>query len=477
MRSSYISLLLCIPFISFSQCDDGQHLITLTTTTGDYAYESGWSLYSIGGWQTGDALAEFEGEENFETTSIELCIDTEECYIIHATDDFEDGWEDGYLEVETFGVSETFEMEDGANAYWQFEIETGPCKFEISGCTDASAPNYNDQATVDDGSCVELLTYDYGKTIRKYIFYKPSNLSPGAPLVFVFHGYAGSPDEIMNYSKMNEVAEDNGFAVCYPQGTKDNDNNRFFNVGYTFQNNPTVDDLGFVVSLAQHLQEAHALSAVNTFSTGMSNGGDFSYMLACQASNTFRAVAPISGMILEDIYNDCDAANPVPVFEIHGTEDDVTYYEGDMSNQGGWGAYLDIPSTIDYFVDKINLEDLAIDTLTNIDANDGSIVVSYVYSSENTSDEVWLYKVINGGHDWPGAWGNMDIDASQKAWEFFNKMLATESTAIQANKANDNKKLLKITNVLGQETAAKFNIPLLYIYNDGTVEKRLIFKK
>tara|TARA_S200000501_G_scaffold312956_1_gene304159 strand:+ start:182 stop:304 length:123 start_codon:yes stop_codon:yes gene_type:complete len=29
------------------------------------------------------------------------------------------------------------------------------------------------------------------------------------------------------------------------------------------------------------------------------------------------------------------------------------------------------------------------------------------------NNKVWLYKVVNGGHDWPGVWGNMDINAGE----------------------------------------------------------------
>ena len=39
-----------------------------------------------------------------------------------------------------------------------------------------------------------------------------------------------------------------------------------------------------------------------------------------------------------------------------------------------------------------------------------------------------------------------------------------------------NKNLLKITNLLGQKTSEKYNKPLLYIYDDGSVEKKVIVK-
>ena len=36
-------------------------------------------------------------------------------------------------------------------------------------------------------------------------------------------------------------------------------------------------------------------------------------------------------------------------------------------------------------------------------------------------NNVWFYKVEGGGHDWPGAWGNQDINASEEIWKFFKK--------------------------------------------------------
>ena len=39
------------------------------------------------------------------------------------------------------------------------------------------------------------------------------------------------------------------------------------------------------------------------------------------------------------------------------------------------------------------------------------------------------------------------------------------------------KKVIKIVDVLGRETPLKPNTPLLYIYNDGSVERKMIIKQ
>jgi hypothetical protein len=45
-------------------------------------------------------------------------------------------------------------------------------------------------------------------------------------------------------------------------------------------------------------------------------------------------------------------------------------------------------------------------------------------------------------------------------------------TAIEEQTTN--KELLKVTDLLGKETKGKKNVPLLYLYDDGKVEKRIV---
>ena len=51
-----------------------------------------------------------------------------------------------------------------------------------------------------------------------------------------------------------------------------------------------VDDVDFLKELASIYRASNNLSVDKTFATGMSNGGDMCYMLACEASDTFSAV-------------------------------------------------------------------------------------------------------------------------------------------------------------------------------------------
>lgn len=300
----------------------------------------------------------------------------------------------------------------------------GTYEIEVIVSSINSLPDVNPS---NNSSTSSIMVVEYGTLLhdnyqREYIYYQPQTVEDNCPLVFVCHGYSGSAQEIMNYSEFNSLADQYGFAVCYPQGIQDANGSTFFNVGYDFQNNETVDDVAFLEDLTSQFIATNAIDSTKVFCTGMSNGGDLCYLLACESSETFTAVAPVSGMIMQDIFNDCSSTNAVSILEIHGTQDNVTYFQGDPENQDGWGAYPSIPATINFFTELYGLELTSSGLFPNLDPNDGSDVSYDKYGLENSCAEVWLYTVNQGGHDWPGSSGNMDINASLEAWLFFDQL-------------------------------------------------------
>ena len=275
-----------------------------------------------------------------------------------------------------------------------------------------------------------LIAFDMNGETRQYILHRPDGLQENSPLVFVLHGLGGSASGIREYSRMDKVADENGFAVCYPQGTGGREDTKytkkgthFWNVGYEVHKNETVDDVEFITSLAMFLQEKYNLDSEKTFCTGMSNGGDMSYLLGCAAPDIFKAIAPITGCMMKWIYDSCNENDPVPVFHVHGTADHTTYYDGDEENRDEWGAYMGVERTINLWIERNECSNTSVDTLPDIDKNDGSIVIAQKNTGGKNNNEVWFYKVIGGDHEWPQGWpknsGNQDLNTSAEIWNFF----------------------------------------------------------
>ena len=265
---------------------------------------------------------------------------------------------------------------------------------------------------------------------REYMLYVPPSAQKNSPLIFMLHGLGSTNSIIMNYSQMNLVADKYGFSVCYPQGIKSSKRSiytkkgsTFWNVGYETHKDETVDDIGFITSLAKYLQSEHGFDPEKTFCAGMSNGGDMSYLLGCQAPDVFKAIAPITGCMMGWIYDSCNQKDPLPVFQVHGTADNTTYYDGDEDNSDKWGAYMGVERTIDLWVERNKCKNVVIDTLPDTDPSEGSIVITHKYTGGINGNQVWFYKVINGDHEWPPGWpkrsGNGDLNTSEEIWKFF----------------------------------------------------------
>ncbi len=254
---------------------------------------------------------------------------------------------------------------------------------------------------------------------REYILYLPDSLPADAPLVFVIHGFTDNASNMMNLTKMNTVADKNKFAVCYPQGLKEDQGRTFWEVGYNFTKNQHIDDVKFLTTLAAMLQSKYKLSSENTFAAGMSNGAEMCIVLACKAPEVFKAVAPVCGCFMKSTFDDIRITKPVPVFMINSTEDKTTSWAGDMEGAQGWGAYLPVRTTFEFFVNQNTCSRVAFDTLPDTNLKDSSYVISEKHSGGIGGNQVWLYTVVNGGHDWPGPSGNMDFKASEAVWDFF----------------------------------------------------------
>jgi polyhydroxybutyrate depolymerase len=289
------------------------------------------------------------------------------------------------------------------------------------------------------GSTQEKTLFHQGLE-REYLLYTPTTVRSYAPLVVVMHGYTGNMDDIASYVGMNQLADENGFLVAYPQGTEDPDGNNFFNVGYDFHSSSNVDDVGFVRAMVEEIDNQNELNKEAIFATGMSNGGDMSFLLACKASDLFRAVAPVAGSMMTTMLSQCEPEIALPVLEIHGDEDRVTRLGGDKENEDGWGAYWDLETTMAFWAKKNGLSERK-EVLSEYPNGDGKLVRSITWHADEHSREVRFLVIQGGGHDWPGgrfnkwsptywlgrvAFGlgdNQAFNSSELIWSFFQESL------------------------------------------------------
>ena len=255
---------------------------------------------------------------------------------------------------------------------------------------------------------------------RNYILYIPElyDGSSDVPLVLNFHGFGSNANQQMFYGDFRDIADTEGFLLVHPEGTTFI-GNQFWNVGFPGLSS-TIDDVGFTEALIDELATLYAINLDRVYATGMSNGGFMSFLLACQLSEKIAAVASVTGSVTQDTFDDCNAQHPIPVLQIHGTDDGVVLYNGNNLS-------IPIADVISYWVDYNNCETTpTTTTLPDVDVSDGSTVEHSVYEDGDNGITTEHMKVIGGGHTWPGsvintAGTNQDIDASMEIWLFFSR--------------------------------------------------------
>ena len=128
------------------------------------------------------------------------------------------------------------------------------------------------------------------------------------------------------------------------------------------------------------------------------------------------------------------------------------------------------------------------DTTYNITAGKQSIILNFNVPNGNglqlglSSNNSGLYR-NNTGVNFPYNIGNMlSITGSSAGVDYYYYYynIEVEAKCLDitglSNQFNNKKSLLKVTDILGRETEEKLNTPLFYIYEDGTVKKRIVIE-
>ncbi len=313
---------------------------------------------------------------------------------------------------------------------------------------------------------------------REYIIYVPQIYSPSisTPLLFAFHGGSGYANDFMNYeADFRSISDTAGFILVYPQALEDPNDGGSTN---WLHKEPTDHkDEFFVETLIDTLSSVYNIDNSRVYACGYSLGGMFSYTLACSINDKIAAIGSVAGACFYGAFAACNVNHPTAVLTINGTDDGIHPY----NDPNGW--YFPVTSIDSFWVTTNNTDITPIVTqVPDINPNDGSTVERYSWQNGNGCVSVEELKIINGGHDWPSPlsnWGNQDINASAEVWNFVSKydmdgLIGCNTTNLLNTQTINAKNLINIVDIFGRKSKRLKNQLLIYIYDDGTTEKKII---
>ena len=155
-----------------------------------------------------------------------------------------------------------------------------------------------------------------------------------------------------------------------------------------------------------------------------------------------------------------------PILDLSGNQDYILNYDVWFSNGFSWGAPPNDSLTVSVSNGATNV---VIDILTASSNNLG----------EWSSKSFDLSQIISLNNNIQFSIETADWDALGGHWVeggFDNFYISNSLPSNIIENINDNKKLIKVIDILGRESNFNSQLPLIYIYDNGSIEKRIIIK-
>ena len=273
-------------------------------------------------------------------------------------------------------------------------------------------------------------TIQYDGLTREYSIYVPASYdgTTNFPLLFNLHGGGGTNSAWQAASDMRPIADTADIILVYPQARPDPSDGNSFN--WIPKVPGTFDDVPFFSSLIDTIASNYQIDQNRIYACGYSLGGDMTFELGCKLNNRIAAIAPVARTMQANPNSFCSPVHPTGVLTILGTDDLVSPYNGIVF--GGIEYYISAAATHIYWATHNNCDATA--TMSTVSPS----VERYTWSTASGCAYVEELKVIGGGHDWPGSFGNMTIDANIEIWQFvsrydINGLIGCTTTSINEN--------------------------------------------
>jgi polyhydroxybutyrate depolymerase len=166
----------------------------------------------------------------------------------------------------------------------------------------------------------------HGGVTRSFIVHLPPGFSTKvpSPLVMALHPASSSAAQFQSNSGWDAVADANRVAVVYPYGGNSvGTGGNFTWNGWEFTG-AAPDDIGFLLTLIDHVHATYGTDACRTYMTGFSNGAMMTNSFVAAHAGKVAAIAPISGGWITAYggsESDLTPSGPVPAWIWRGSNE------------------------------------------------------------------------------------------------------------------------------------------------------------
>lgn len=240
---------------------------------------------------------------------------------------------------------------------------------------------------------------------RYYELHVPTgyDASQHLPVMLVLHGGGGYASVARYQTGMDAVADKNGFLVLYGAGTGSSGWDRLLYWNSKAEAGKA-DDVAYIAKVLDDVQQFARIDSKRVYACGMSNGAQMTCLLTSRLRDRVAAFGAVAAANAPNQLS--PTPKPSPIIQFHGDADK-------------FAPYFPIPLVIEGWA-KLN----GCAGTPPAKPGDGSLVYSC---------DVTHWKIVGGGHTWPGGKltkleenlgvGKLDpnVPASQLIWDFCKK--------------------------------------------------------
>ncbi|HTN35128.1 MAG TPA: alpha/beta fold hydrolase [Marinobacter sp.] len=251
---------------------------------------------------------------------------------------------------------------------------------------------------------IERFAISVDNRARNYSVYYPSNLKPGASVLFALHPSMSSGDEMRGWvgRTLERFAAKENAVIVYPDGYEGHFNDCRKAASYSART-LNIDDVVFIRRIVDQLVIEKGIDPKAVYAIGYSNGGHLAFRLALEAPDLVTGIVAIAANLPAADNMVCDTLTSPARFIglIEGTQDPINPYEGGevtLFGFGNRGNVLSAGASAKWFAQTLGVELATTKPPVEIS---GHVVQQKDWKSADA--RISLITIEGGGHTIPQA--------------------------------------------------------------------------